>query len=129
MNPDELLYTKEHEWLRIEDGVATIGITAHAQEELGDVVYVELPSSGDAVEAGSSFGTVESVKAVSELFTPLSGEVLRTNETLADAPELVNNDPYGRGWMIEVRFTGDPDDADLMSAEEYLDYLQGNGGE
>lgn len=129
MNPDELLYTKEHEWLRIEDGVATIGITAHAQDELGDVVYVELPSPGDTVEAGASFGTVESVKAVSELFTPVSGEVARVNATLADSPDLVNSDPYGRGWMIEVRFTEDPDEAGLMSAEEYADYLQGNGGE
>jgi glycine cleavage system H protein len=127
MNPDELLYTREHEWLRIEEGVATIGITSHAQEELGDVVYVELPSPGESIEAGSSFGTVESVKAVSELFTPVSGEVLRVNDDLADAPELVNNDPYGRGWMIAVRFPEAPDETALMSAEEYADYLRGNG--
>lgn len=127
MNPDDLMYTKEHEWLEIDDNVATIGITHHAQEELGDVVYVELPSVGDSVESGESFGTVESVKAVSELFTPVSGEVVRVNEILGDSPELVNNDPYGKGWMIAVRISVAPDDTDLMSHDEYSDFIASAG--
>lgn len=125
MNPDDLLYTKDHEWLQIDDDIATIGITRHAQEELGDVVYVELPGVGDTVAAGEAFGTVESVKAVSELFTPVSGEVLRVNEALEESPELVNNDPYGKGWMIALRLTSPPDEEDLMSADEYADHLEG----
>jgi glycine cleavage system H protein len=127
MNPEDLLYTKEHEWVQIEDGVATIGITDHAQEELGDVVYVELPSVGDTVDTGETFGTVESVKAVSELFAPVSGEVLRINEELEDAPEQVNSDPYGKGWMIAVRLTSRPDRDGLLSAEEYAAYVSGDG--
>jgi glycine cleavage system H protein len=123
MNPDDLMFTKDHEWLRLDDETATIGITQHAQEELGDVVYVELPAIGDTVEAGESFGTVESVKAVSELFTPVSGEVVRTNEALGDAPELVNNDPYGKGWMIAVRVSAPPEERDLMSHDEYSDFV------
>jgi glycine cleavage system H protein len=123
MNPDDLMYTKDHEWLQIDDDIATIGISHHAQEELGDVVYVELPSVGDSVESGESFGTVESVKAVSELFTPVSGEVVRVNETLGDSPELVNNDPYGKGWMIAVRVSQAPDETDLMSHDEYRDFV------
>jgi glycine cleavage system H protein len=128
MNPDELLYTKEHEWLQVDDDIATIGITDHAQEELGDVVYVELPSVGDRVDAGDAFGTVESVKAVSELFAPVSGEVLRVNDALEDSPELVNSDPYGKGWMITVRFRGKLDANELLSADEYSEYLSGDEG-
>jgi glycine cleavage system H protein len=127
MNPEDLMYTKEHEWLQIEGDTATIGITAHAQEELGDVVYVELPSVGDHVETGEAFGTVESVKAVSELFAPVSGEVLRVNETLEDTPELVNGDPYGKGWMIAVRMTSKPDESDLLSADEYAEHVSEDG--
>ena len=111
MNPDDRMYTKEHEWFQINDGIATIGITAHAQDELGDVVYVELPAAGASVSEGASFGTVESVKAVSELFSPVSGDVTAVNEALDASPELVNTDPYGEGWMLSVRMTSEPNAA------------------
>lgn len=114
--PAELSYTNTHEWVRQEDDVATIGITEHAQDELGDVVYVELPEKGASFGAGEPFGTVESVKAVSDLYTPVSGEVVEVNETLNDSPEKVNEDPYGDGWMIKLRIS---DEGDLLSAEEY----------
>jgi len=127
MNPDDLMYTKEHEWIRIDEDSATIGITDYAQEELGEVVYVELPEVGDKFEAGDAFGTVESVKAVSELFMPVPGEVIRVNETLEDAPELVNDDTYGKGWMITVRVAPGLDTEDLLSPEEYEDYIAGAG--
>jgi glycine cleavage system H protein len=114
--PEDLQYTKSHEWVRFEDGTVTIGITDHAQEELGDVVFVELPEEGDTIEAGDSFGTVESVKAVSDLYTPVGGEVVEVNSSLEDAPEKINDDPYGEGWIVKLRTT---DEADLLSPEEY----------
>jgi glycine cleavage system H protein len=114
--PEDLQYTKSHEWVRIEDGTATIGITDHAQEELGDVVFVELPEVGATIEAGDSFGTVESVKAVSDLYTPVGGEVVEVNSSLEDAPEKINDDPYGEGWLVKLRTSGE---ADLLSPEEY----------
>jgi len=114
--PDDLQYTKSHEWVRIEDGTATIGITDHAQDELGDVVFVELPDEGATFDAGESFGTVESVKAVSDLYTPVGGEVVEVNSTLEDVPEKINDDPYGEGWIVKLRTT---DEADLLSPEEY----------
>ena len=114
--PGELQYTKSHEWVRREEGTATIGITDHAQDELGDVVFVELPEKGTSFSAGDSFGTVESVKAVSDLYAPVGGEVVEVNETLNDSPELINEEPYGGGWMIRLRIS---EDADLLSAEEY----------
>ncbi len=114
--PVELQYTKSHEWVRREEGTATIGITDHAQDELGDVVFVELPEKGTSFSAGDSFGTVESVKAVSDLYAPVGGEVVEVNETLNDSPELINEEPYGGGWMIRLRIS---EDADLLSAEEY----------
>jgi glycine cleavage system H protein len=114
--PEDLLYTKSHEWVRIEGDTATIGITDHAQDELGDVVFVELPDEGDTFDAGESFGTVESVKAVSDLYTPVGGEVVEVNSALEDAPENINEDPYGEGWIVKLRTT---DDADLLSPEEY----------
>ena len=114
--PDDLQYTKSHEWVRIEDGTATIGITDHAQDELGDIVFVELPDEGATFDAGESFGTVESVKAVSDLYTPVGGEVVEVNSTLEDAPEKINNDPYGEGWIVKLRTT---DEADLLSPVEY----------
>jgi glycine cleavage system H protein len=114
--PDNLQYTKSHEWVRIEDGTATIGITDHAQEELGDVVFVELPDEGATIEAGDSFGTVESVKAVSDLYTPVGGEVVEVNSSLEDAPEKINDDPYGEGWIVKLRTS---EEADLLSPEEY----------
>ena len=114
--PEDLQYTKSHEWVRIEGDTATIGITDHAQDELGDVVFVELPGEGDTFDAGESFGTVESVKAVSDLYTPVGGEVVEVNSTLEDAPENINEDPYGEGWIVKLRTT---DEADLLSPEEY----------
>jgi glycine cleavage system H protein len=122
MNPKDLLYTKEHEWLRVQADEGTIGITHHAQKELGDVVYVELPKLGDRLNAGAAFGNVESVKAVSELFMPVSGEVLEVNHDLNQAPESVNLDPYGKGWMIRIRLTNPGQTATLMSAETYDEY-------
>ena len=114
--PGDLQYTKSHEWVRREEGTATIGITDHAQDELGDVVFVELPEKGTSFAAGDSFGTVESVKAVSDLYAPVGGEVVEVNETLNDSPELINEEPYGGGWMIRLRIS---EDGDLLSAEEY----------
>ncbi len=114
--PDDLKYTKSHEWVRTEGDTATIGITDHAQDELGDVVFVELPAEGDTFDAGESFGTVESVKAVSDLYTPLGGEVVEVNSALEDAPEKINEDPYGEGWIVKLRTSGG---ADLLSPEEY----------
>jgi glycine cleavage system H protein len=122
MTPDDLLFTKEHEWLRIIDETGTIGISDHAQKELGEIVYVELPKPGMKFNSGESFGSVESVKAVSELFIPVSGEVTEINEELGAAPEKINEDPYGAGWLIRIRLLNKDETADLMSAEEYDDY-------
>lgn len=114
--PQDLQYTKSHEWVRVEDDVATIGITDHAQEELGDVVFIELPEEGDNLSAGDTFGTIESVKAVSDLYAPVGGEVVEVNGALNDTPESVNEDPYGEGWILKIRFS---EQGDLLSAEEY----------
>ena len=114
--PQELQYTKSHEWVRAEDDVVTVGITDHAQEELGDVVFVELPEEGDSLSAGDTFGTIESVKAVSDLYAPMGGEVVEVNGALNDSPEQVNEDPYGEGWIVRIRAS---EEADLLSAEEY----------
>jgi len=114
--PDDLQYTKSHEWVRLEDETVTIGITDHAQEELGDVVFVELPEQGATIDAGESFGTVESVKAVSDLYSPVGGEVVEVNSSLEDAPEKINDDPYGEGWIVKLRTS---EEADLLSPEEY----------
>ena len=122
MTPDDLLFTKEHEWLRIAGETATIGISDHAQKELGDIVYIELPKPGMKFKSGESFGNVESVKAVSELFIPVSGEVVEINEELGAAPEKINEDPYGTGWMIRIRLLNQDETADLMSTEEYEEY-------
>ena len=124
MTPEDLLFSKEHEWLRIVDNIGTIGISDHAQKELGEIVYVEMPKVGTKFYNGETFGNVESVKAVSELFMPASGEVVEINEELGAAPEKINEDPYGEGWMIRVRLTNTEDTADLMSAEEYDDYIK-----
>jgi len=114
--PEDLQYTKSHEWVRTEGDAATIGITEHAQEELGDVVFVELPEEGATIDAGESFGTVESVKAVSDLYAPVGGEVVEVNSSLEDAPEKINDDPYGEGWIVKLRTS---EEADLLSPEEY----------
>ena len=117
--PKDLLYTKDHEWLRVKDKLAQVGITTFAVEQLGDVTMVELPNEGDAVTKEQVFGTVESVKAVSDLFAPVSGSVNRVNTPLADSPEYVNEDPYDEGWMIEIEMS-DPNEADeLMNPEQY----------
>ena len=119
--PEELQYTKTHEWVRREDDVATIGITEHAQDELGDVVFVELPEKGASFGAGDAFGTVESVKAVSDLYAPVGGEVVEVNEALNDAPEKINEEPYGDGWIIRIRVS---EEADLLSAGDYEKVLE-----
>jgi glycine cleavage system H protein len=123
MNPDDLLYTKEHEWIRVDGTMGTVGITEHAQKALGDVVYVELPKVGDKVKTGAPFGNVESVKAVSELFAPVSGEVIEVNEALGDAPETINADPYGNGWMVRIHLQDESETGDLMTVEEYDEYV------
>lgn len=115
--PHDLKYTKSHEWVRVEGDVATIGITDHAQSELGDVVYVELPAVGKRLEVGETFGSVESVKTVSDLYAPVSGEVIEVNAGLTGAPETVNSDPYGAGMMMRVRVSGEP--TGLLTPEEY----------
>jgi glycine cleavage system H protein len=123
MNPEGLLYTKDHEWIGITGDTGTVGITLHAQEALGDVVYIELPGVGDKFEAHKSFGSVESVKAVSELFMPVSGEVIEVNSTIKDKPETMNADPYGQGWLIRIRITNPAETAGLLSAQAYADYV------
>jgi glycine cleavage system H protein len=124
MYPEENLYTKDHEWINVQENLATVGITEYAQRELGDVVYVDLPEVGDTFEASEPFGSVESVKAVSEVFCPVSGEVTEVNSKLEQAPELVNQSPHQKAWMIRMRVNS-PDELDeLLSAEEYEEYLQ-----
>jgi len=116
---NDLRYTRDHEWVRLQAGVGRIGITDHAQQQLGDVVFVELPKVGSAVTAGARFGTVESVKAVSELFSPVTGKVTAVNDELAKKPETVNSDPYGAAWMIEVQVVNPAEVEALMTAEQY----------
>ncbi len=129
MTPEDSRYAKSHEYVHAEGDIGTIGITDYAQKELGDVVFVELPQVGSQLEAGDELGSIESVKAVSELFSPVSGEVVEINEKLAEKPELVNTDPYGDGWMIRIRLS-DPSEMDelLMTADDYEDYVQTESG-
>ncbi len=122
--PEDLQYTKEHEWLQVSGSVATVGITQYAQGELGDIVYVEMPQIGAAIVAGEPFGTVESVKAVSEIYAPVSGEVAETNGALEAAPDAVNRDPYGEGWLIRIKLVGSLDQEGMMSATDYRKYLE-----
>jgi glycine cleavage system H protein len=122
--PENLQYSKDHEWISVEGDVGTIGITDHAQNSLGDVVYVELPKVGDQFEAHESFGSVESVKAVSEIFTPVGGEVTEVNQSLHDEPEKVNTDPYGEAWMIRIRMKNPGEVDSLLSAAEYEDFTK-----
>jgi glycine cleavage system H protein len=121
--PENFRYTKEHEWVSVEGDEGTIGITDHAQSELGDIVYVDLPAVGAAVTAGETFGSVESVKAVSDIFSPLSGEVLEANEILKEAPEKLNEDPHGVAWLIKVRVSDKSQVDGLMSAADYEKYI------
>jgi glycine cleavage system H protein len=123
--PEELQYTKSHEWVRTEGDTATIGITDHAQDELGDVVFVELPEVGATFDTGDSFGTVESVKAVSDLYTPVGGEILEVNEVLNDQPEKINEDPYGEGWIVKLRVSDEG--SRLLSASDYEKLLEEEG--
>ena len=125
--PDNLSYTKDHEWLRLSGDTATVGITDFAQTSLGDIVYVELPKVGDSFEISDPFGSVESVKSVNELFIPVGGEVIEINENLADAPELVNNDPYRDGWMIKIKIIDTTEVDSLLSAAEYEDFIKEQG--
>lgn len=122
--PEGLKYSKEHEWVLVEGNTATIGITEFAQEELGDIVYVELPEVGEKIVKDDPFGAVESVKAVSDVYAPVSGSVLEINDVLPDNPETINDDPYGDGWMIRVELSDTDDLTDLMDAEEYAEYVQ-----
>ncbi len=125
MNPPDLKYSKEHEWVRLEDsGLMYIGITDHAQDSLGDVVYLDIPEEGAALAQFEKFGEIESVKAVSDLFAPISGNVLEINTLLIDAPEMVNQDPYGRGWILNVESTNAKELENLLSAAEYEGFLQ-----
>jgi len=124
MYPQEFLYTKEHEWIRVDEEIGTIGITDHAQKELGDIVYVELPKPGEHVAANESFGTVESVKAVSEIYSPVSGEVAAVNKKLQNNPEMLNSDPHGEAWLVEVRLSDRSEIEKLMTADEYEAYIQ-----
>ena len=122
---DDLRYSDDHEWVKQTDGVARIGISDYAQNQLGDIVFVELPEVGDTFEKGQEFGTVESVKAVSELYLPLGGEITAVNEALEDAPELVNNDPYSGGWMVEVKLQDPAEYGELKDQKAYLEMLKG----
>ena len=124
MYPPELLYTKEHEWVRVGESVGTIGITDYAQKELGDVVFVELPKPGDHVTASESLGTIESVKAVSEIYSPVSGEVKSVNSKLQNNPEIVNSDPHGDAWLIRVELADRSEIDKLMTADQYEDYIK-----
>ena len=124
MNPEDLRYTASHEWVRIDGEIGTIGITDHAQKELGEIVYLELPEVGHVFNANDEFGTVESVKAVSELFTPVSGEVVEINRGAVAEPGIVNDDPHGDGWLVKLKLSTDEEIHKLMSAEQYADYVR-----
>jgi glycine cleavage system H protein len=121
--PEELGYTKEHEWVRAEGDVGTVGITWHAQKELGDIVYVDLPKPGARVEQGKSLGSVESVKAVSDIYSPVSGEVIETNETLSQSPEKLNEDPHGAAWLVKIRLSAPEELKGLLTAAAYQSYV------
>jgi glycine cleavage system H protein len=125
MYPNDYYYSKDHEWLRIDGGNATVGITDFAQKQLGDVVYVELPQTGAQLEFHQSLGVIESVKAVSDIYSPLSGEIIETNEKLDESPELVNEDPHGKGWIVRIKVKDKTELEKLMSASEYEKYLEG----
>ncbi|HJS59877.1 MAG TPA: glycine cleavage system protein GcvH [Vicinamibacteria bacterium] len=127
MYPENLRYTKEHEWIRVEGDRGTIGVTDYAQQQLGDVVFLELPEAGRALKAGENFGTVESVKAVSELFCPVAGDVVESNAALVKAPESINSDPYGQGWMIVVKLKDPAEPAALMDAKAYAALVEAEG--
>ncbi len=122
--PEGLYYTEDHEWLKVENGVGTTGITDFAQEELGDIVFVELPEVGDEFQQHDNFGVIESVKAVSDLYLPVSGEITETNEKLLDQPELVNDEPYQGGWIVKIKLSDEGELDELMNTEEYQEFLE-----
>jgi glycine cleavage system H protein len=124
MYPQEFLYTKDHEWILVDESTGTIGITDHAQKELGDIVYVELPKAGEPVTVGESLGTIESVKAVSEIFSPVTGKVVAANPLLQNNPETLNTDPHGEAWLVRVRLSDRSEIEKLMTADEYESFLQ-----
>jgi glycine cleavage system H protein len=121
--PENFRYTKEHEWVSVAGDTGTVGITFHAQKELGDIVYVDLPKPGTQVEAGKTLGSVESVKAVSDIYSPVSGEVVEANGLLAEAPEKLNEDPHGAAWLVKIRLSNPAETGDLLSAADYAAYL------
>src|SRR5262249_928321 len=125
--PENFLYTREHEWIQVKGDTGVIGITDYAQKELGDVVFIELPDLGDTFDAGEPFGSIESVKAGSELYSPVSGSVTEANETLVKKPELINEDPHGEAWLIRIKIANKQELDDLMTAEEYATYVQEAG--
>ena len=125
MIPEDLHYSEEHEWVRLDDDIATIGITDFAQDQLGDIVYVQLPAEGESVSAGSVVGELESTKSVSDVFSPIDGEVVARNDALDNSPEAVNGDPYGEGWLFKVRVSGEEPTAGLLSPEEYAGVTSG----
>ncbi len=122
--PDDRLYSKSHEWIRMDGDIGTIGITDHAQKELGDIVFVELPETGELFDAGQEFGTIESVKAVSELFLPVAGEIVEVNKVLADEPGAVNEDPHGEGWLLKIKVSSDGELEGLMTSARYEKFLE-----
>lgn len=123
-NPDNLKYTKEHEWILLEQKIATIGITDYAQSQLGDIVFVELPDLDDEVKQDGTFGVIEAVKTVADLFAPVSGKVIEINLDLEDSPDLINSDPYGAGWIIKTQIENNDEIAALMSSSEYQEYIK-----
>ena len=123
MDPENLRYTKEHEWVRVEGDVGIIGITSHAQNELGDIVYVDLPKAGTVIQQGKTIGSVESVKAVSDIYTPVSGEVVEVNGLLTESPETLNKDPYGTGWLVKIKLSEPGEAAKLLTAAEYQAFV------
>ncbi|HEX4594955.1 MAG TPA: glycine cleavage system protein GcvH [Bryobacteraceae bacterium] len=127
MYPTNFRYTKEHEWVRVEGDIAVVGITDHAQKELGDIVYVDLPKVGTRLEQGKTLGSVESVKAVSDIFAPVSGEVTETNELLATTPEKLNEDPHGAAWLVKIKLSAPDEVSRLLSAEDYQKYVGAEG--
>jgi glycine cleavage system H protein len=126
MYPENFRYTKEHEWVSVEGGIGTIGITNHAQSELGDIVYVDLPKIGSSAEAGKTIGSVESVKAVSDIYSPVTGEVVEINELLSSQPEKLNEDPHGAAWLVKVRLANAAEVQNLLSAADYQNYVGEN---
>ncbi len=124
MYPEDCLYTKEHEWIKVKGNIGVIGITDYAQESLGDIVFIDLPEVGEKYDAGDPFGTVESVKAVSDIYTPVTGEVVEVNERLKEEPEKLNEDPYGEAWLIKIKIASPPELDGLLKAEEYVKYIK-----